>query len=92
LKGFIETAGDFNYWSNHMKIDVIKAWKDEAYRKSLSQDQLAQLEANPVAGLELSDEDMGAIAGGGGPTWGNSSGGPGGSPGPLTWTNCCMVE
>ena len=75
-----------------MKVDVIKAWKDQAYRKSLTEEQLASIESNPVADLQLSDEDMGAISGGIGPTWGNSSGNGGGNPGPRTWTNCCAIE
>ncbi|EDX76037.1 hypothetical protein MC7420_5471 [Coleofasciculus chthonoplastes PCC 7420] len=45
-------------------LDIIRAWKDEEYRNSLSDEQRAQLPENPAGMIELSDEDMGAISGG----------------------------
>lgn len=45
-------------------IDVVRAWKDEDYRDSLTQDQRDRLPENPAGLVELSDEDMSSIAGG----------------------------
>ncbi len=46
--------------------DIIRAWKDEEYRNSLSEEQRAQLPENPAGMVELPDESMQAIAGGAG--------------------------
>jgi len=43
---------------------IIKAWKDEAYRQSLSEAERALLPANPAGLLELTDEDLAHVAGG----------------------------
>lgn len=45
-------------------IDIIRAWKDEDYRNSLSEEQRSQLPDNPAGAIELSDKDMESIAGG----------------------------
>jgi mersacidin/lichenicidin family type 2 lantibiotic len=45
-------------------FDIIRAWKDEEFRNSLSEEQLKQLPENPAGVLELSDEEMEALAGG----------------------------
>ena len=45
-------------------IDIIRAWKDEDYRNSLSAAQRAALPKNPAGMVELSDSDMGKVAGG----------------------------
>ncbi len=45
-------------------IDIIRAWKDEEYRNGLSEEQRSQLPENPAGMVELSDEDMEAMAGG----------------------------
>ena len=45
-------------------IDIIRAWKDEDYRNSLSAEELASLPANPAGMIELSDADMGKVSGG----------------------------
>jgi mersacidin/lichenicidin family type 2 lantibiotic len=45
------------------KVDVIRAWKDRAYRASLSAEDLASLPENP-AGAPLSDLEAGMIRGG----------------------------
>jgi mersacidin/lichenicidin family type 2 lantibiotic len=37
---------------------VIRAWKDEEYRMSLSQEQLALLPEHPSGMIELSDQDL----------------------------------
>jgi mersacidin/lichenicidin family type 2 lantibiotic len=45
------------------RIDVIRAWKDEAYRQSLSEAQRAGLPANPAGVVELSDAEACAVEG-----------------------------
>ena len=45
-------------------IDIIRAWKDEEYRKSLTDEQRACIPPNPAGMMELSDQDLGAVAGG----------------------------
>lgn len=45
-------------------VDIIRAWKDEDYRASLSDDQKALLPENPVGLIELSDEDLSSVSGG----------------------------
>lgn len=47
------------------KVDVVRAWKDESYRKSLSQAQRAQLPQNPAGLIELTELEMDQVAGGG---------------------------
>jgi mersacidin/lichenicidin family type 2 lantibiotic len=47
-------------------LDIIRAWKDEDYRLSLSDAQRAMLPSSPVGLIELSDLDMSTLAGGGG--------------------------
>lgn len=46
------------------KIDIIRAWKDEDYRNSLSADELAGLPENPAGMIELTDGDLGKATGG----------------------------
>lgn len=45
-------------------IDIIRAWKDEEYRKSLTDEQRASMPMNPAGQIELSDADLGSVAGG----------------------------
>ncbi|MDB9313140.1 mersacidin/lichenicidin family type 2 lantibiotic [Spirulina sp. CS-785/01] len=45
-------------------IDIIRAWKDEAYRASLSEEQRSLLPDNPAGLIELSDDDMSSLSGG----------------------------
>ncbi len=40
------------------KIDIIRAWKDDSYRMSLSEAERAQLPANPAGPVELSDAEL----------------------------------
>ena len=47
-----------------MKFDIVRAWKDESYRQSLSEEQLNTLPVNPV-GI-LSDAQLEVVYGGGG--------------------------
>jgi mersacidin/lichenicidin family type 2 lantibiotic len=42
-----------------LATNVIRAWKDEEYRMSLSQAELALLPEHPSGLIELSDEDLG---------------------------------
>lgn len=39
--------------------DVIRAWRDEEYRLSLSAEQRAALPQHPAGEVELCDEEMG---------------------------------
>ena len=47
-----------------MKIDIVRAWKDAEYRKTLSAEQLASLPPNPVEAAPLSDIELESVAGG----------------------------
>lgn len=44
--------------------DIIRAWKDEDYRNSLSDSARAALPAHPAGLVEIRDEDVEAVAGG----------------------------
>ena len=46
------------------KIDIIRAWKDETYRNSLSAEQRAALPANPAGAIELTEAELDAVVGG----------------------------
>ncbi len=46
-----------------MKIDIVRAWKDEAYRQQLSSEEQALLPANPAGELELSDAELQVVHG-----------------------------
>jgi len=46
------------------KDTIIRAWKDPAYRNGLSQGERAALPANPAGSIEISDADLGKVAGG----------------------------
>jgi mersacidin/lichenicidin family type 2 lantibiotic len=45
-------------------IDIVRAWKDEEYRDSLSAEERAALPANPAGMIELGDADLGQVTGG----------------------------
>lgn len=45
-------------------VDIIRAWKDEEYRLSLSEAQLATLPANPAGQIELAEADLEEVSGG----------------------------
>jgi mersacidin/lichenicidin family type 2 lantibiotic len=47
-----------------MDLDIVQAWKDEDYRRSLNADQLRMLPAHPAGELELTETDLTHI-------WGN---------------------
>ena len=47
-----------------MKLDVVRSWKDEAYRQNLNDEQLDLLPANPAGELDLTDAELQSIYGG----------------------------
>jgi mersacidin/lichenicidin family type 2 lantibiotic len=47
------------------KVDIVRAWKDAEYRASLSPADRALVPENPAGLVELSDEELEGIAGGG---------------------------
>jgi len=47
-----------------MKFDIVRAWKDEAYRQTLSDEQLSSLPASPVGELELTSTELQSVNGG----------------------------
>ena len=46
-------------------VDVVRAWKDEEYRLSLSDAERAQLPDHPAGLIELQDAELDYAAGGG---------------------------
>jgi mersacidin/lichenicidin family type 2 lantibiotic len=46
------------------QLDIIRAWKDEEYRLSLSEAERALLPAHPAGLIELTDAQLGAVEGG----------------------------
>lgn len=46
------------------EVDIIRAWNDEEYRSSLSDEQRAKLPPNPAGEVELTDEELAQIQGG----------------------------
>ncbi len=55
-----------------MEFDIERAWKDETYRQTLSEEQLQTLPANPAG--DLSEADLAAACGAWGPGWGGPVG------------------
>jgi mersacidin/lichenicidin family type 2 lantibiotic len=51
-----------------MKSDIVRAWKDETYRQSLSDEQFNALPAHPAG--ELGETELETVAGGGGAPYG----------------------
>ncbi|HEY0753114.1 MAG TPA: mersacidin/lichenicidin family type 2 lantibiotic [Ktedonobacteraceae bacterium] len=45
-----------------MKFDIVRAWKDEAYRQTLDEQELENLPANPAG--ELSETELATVYGG----------------------------
>jgi mersacidin/lichenicidin family type 2 lantibiotic len=45
------------------RIDIIRAWKDDAYRQSLSEAERAALPANPAGAVELTEAEAAAVEG-----------------------------
>lgn len=46
-----------------MQLDIVRAWKDEEYRESLTAAQQETLPENPASEIELSDEELGQVDG-----------------------------
>ena len=44
--------------------EIIRAWKDEDYRMSLSEAERRMLPTNPAGLIEISDGELGLVAGG----------------------------
>ena len=40
------------------KVDVVRAWKDAKYRRSLTADQIESLPANPAGLIQVSDRNV----------------------------------
>ena len=38
--------------------EIIRAWKDQAFRNSLTPEQLAQLPEHPAGAIEIQDQDL----------------------------------
>jgi mersacidin/lichenicidin family type 2 lantibiotic len=51
------------------KEEIIRAWKDEAYRSTLSNEEIAALPPNPAGVIDLSDAQLGGVAGAGSIGW-----------------------
>ncbi len=49
---------------NRKKVDIARAWKDEAYRASLTDEQRASLPEHPVGPIELDDAQLSGVVGG----------------------------
>ena len=47
-------------------MNIVRAWKDAEYRKTLSAEELALLPENPVGAVEISEEEADEILGMGG--------------------------
>jgi mersacidin/lichenicidin family type 2 lantibiotic len=60
--------------------NLVRAWKDEEYRSSLSEAERALLPENPAGSLELSDAELDLVAGGGSRGGFNICG--------ITWFGC----
>jgi mersacidin/lichenicidin family type 2 lantibiotic len=43
---------------------TIRAWKDDAYRRSLDEDDQSVVSPSPVGTIELDDADLGDVSGG----------------------------
>jgi len=45
-------------------FEIVRSWKDEEYRRTLSDEERASAPENPAGLYELSDAEMGAVIGG----------------------------
>jgi mersacidin/lichenicidin family type 2 lantibiotic len=45
------------------RINIIRAWKDEAFRQSLSDAERARLPQNPAGAVELTEAEAAAVEG-----------------------------
>jgi mersacidin/lichenicidin family type 2 lantibiotic len=44
--------------------NIVRAWKDAEYRQSLSAEERASIPNNPAGLIELTDDEVGLVAGG----------------------------
>jgi mersacidin/lichenicidin family type 2 lantibiotic len=72
--------------------NIIRAWKDEAFRNSLSAKERALLPDNPAGMIELSNAELEFIVGGRADTAGSGNGCGTGSSGGGTGGNCCKPK
>src|SRR2546421_7298636 len=70
---------------NFQMSNIVRAWKDEAYRQGLSAEEQALLPANPAGEIELTEAELDAISGASG--FPGFSGYPGGSGSPFNSDN-----
>jgi mersacidin/lichenicidin family type 2 lantibiotic len=47
-------------------VNIVRAWKDEEYRRSLPEADRAHLPENPAGLIELPERDLSAVVGGDG--------------------------
>jgi len=59
--------------------NIVRAWKDQAYRQGLSAQEQARLPENPAGGFELTDVDLEALSGASGTQTNNQQ----------TWQGVC---
>jgi len=45
-------------------VDIVRAWKDPEYRRSLSEAELEKLPTHPAGLIELKDTEIDSVAGG----------------------------
>ena len=58
------------------KVDVVRAWRDEEYRNSLTEEERASLPENPAGTAVVEDSVLHTLAGGSGH--------------PSTWVDSCV--
>jgi mersacidin/lichenicidin family type 2 lantibiotic len=63
----VESATGQRQEKNMSQREIIRAWKDEEYRQSLSETERHLLPEHPAGLLELTDLQFDAAAGGGSP-------------------------
>lgn len=56
-----KTTADFDKEFPMSTVDVVRAWKDEAYRLCLSQEELLHIPPHPAGSIELPDADFSSI-------------------------------
>ena len=69
------------------KENIYRAWRDKEYYRSLSDEERAQLPANPAGIMDVDDEALGLLTGGCGCPWG----GVNTSPATALCTNCPCI-
>ena len=70
------------------KENIYRAWRDKEYYQSLSDEERAQVPANPAGLMDVDDEALSLLTGGCGGGGGCSRGGVNTSPATALCTNC----